>query len=49
MAKYETRFIERKVKGRRVLIEVRVERKRSAAIVDRLIRKHKLNVLATVK
>lgn len=46
MQRFETRFVRRKVNGQWKVVEIRVERKRSLAIVDRLIRKHRLQVLA---
>lgn len=49
MTKYETMFVRRKVNGTWRVVEIRIERKRRTAIIDRLIRKHKLNVLPTVK
>lgn len=45
MKRFETRFVRRKVKGAWRTVEIRVERKRSAAILDRLVRKHKLLVI----
>jgi len=45
MQRFETRFVRRKVNGQWRVVEIRIERKRSFAIVDRLIRKHKLQVV----
>jgi hypothetical protein len=46
MKRYETIFVRRKVNGAWRVVEIRIERKRRAAIFDRLVRKHKLTVIA---
>ena len=45
-SRFETRFVRRKVNGKWQTVEIRIERKRRVNIVDRLIRKHRLQVLA---
>lgn len=44
MTKHETIFVRRRVNGRWHVVEVRIERKRKAGILDRLVRKHKLQI-----
>lgn len=46
MQRFETMFVRRKVNGQWRVIEIRIERKRRLATADRLIRKHRLQVLA---
>ena len=46
MSRFETMFVRRKVNGQWRVVEIRIERKRRVNIVDRLIRKHRLQVLA---
>lgn len=45
MTKYETIFVRRKVNGAWRVVEIRIERRRKPAILDRLIRKHKLAIV----
>lgn len=45
MQRFETMFVRRKVNGQWRVVEIRVERKRRLAIANRLIRKHKLQVV----
>ena len=42
MKRYETMFVRRKVNGAWRVVEIRIERKRSAAITRRLVEKYKL-------
>lgn len=45
MQRFETMFVRRKVNGQWRVVEIRIERKRRQATVDRLVRKHKLQVV----
>ena len=44
MQRFETMFVRRKVNGQWRVVEVRIQRKRKAGVLDRLINKHKLAV-----
>ena len=45
MQRFETIFVRRKVNGQWRVVEIRVERKRKVAILDRLIRKYKMQAI----
>lgn len=45
MTRSETIFVRRKVNGMWRVVEIRIERKRKLAILDRLVRKHKLAII----
>ena len=46
MQRFETMFVRRKVNGQWRVVEIRIERKRRVGILDRLIRKHKLELVS---
>ena len=45
MTKHETIFVRRRVNGCWRVVEIRIERKRKTSILDRLVRKHKLQIV----